>query len=184
VVRPSILTIALFLSLPLAANTADQPPSNIEQRLSTEQMHATGLDTLSPAQLALLNRLLNEEAAKHEEARATAHAAKETQSVAATSTAAPVAAAAKTGPSEEQNSSFIGFNDKPITSRVVGAVSGWSPGTEFKLENGQTWKVLKGTVDMGKTLQAPEIQVIPGFAGRWFLQVDENLPKARVYRID
>ena len=25
---------------------------------------------------------------------------------------------------------------------------------------------------------------VPGIAGRWFLQVDEDLPKARVYRID
>jgi hypothetical protein len=34
-----------------------------------------------------------------------------------------------------------------------------------------------------KTLHAPEIQVVPGLAGRWFLQVDEDLPKPRVYRI-
>jgi hypothetical protein len=33
-------------------------------------------------------------------------------------------------------------------------------------------------------MQAPEIVVAPGIAGRWFLQVDEDLPKARVYRID
>jgi hypothetical protein len=25
---------------------------------------------------------------------------------------------------------------------------------------------------------------VPGIAGRWFLQVDEDMPKARVYRID
>jgi len=25
--------------------------------------------------------------------------------------------------------------------------------------------------------------VIPGIAGRWFLQVDEDLPKARVFRL-
>ena len=171
-VRPSLLALALCLSLPFAAHAADQPTLTIEQRLTAEQMHATGLDTLSAPQLALLNRLLNDEAAKREEARMPA---------AATATP-PIATAAKTAPLEDQRSSFIGFNDKPITSRVVGAVSGWSPGTEFKLENGQIWTVLKGTVDMGKTLQAPEIQVIPGVAGRWFLQVDENLPKARVYR--
>ncbi len=34
-----------------------------------------------------------------------------------------------------------------------------------------------------KTLQAPQIEVIPGIAGRWFLQVDEDLPKARVFRL-
>lgn len=33
-------------------------------------------------------------------------------------------------------------------------------------------------------MQDPEIVVVPGIAGRWFLQVDEDLPKTRVYRID
>jgi hypothetical protein len=32
-------------------------------------------------------------------------------------------------------------------------------------------------------LASPAIKVVPGIAGRWFLQVDEDLPKARVYRI-
>jgi hypothetical protein len=32
-------------------------------------------------------------------------------------------------------------------------------------------------------MQAPEIVVVPGIAGRWFLQMDQDLPKARVYRI-
>ncbi len=35
-----------------------------------------------------------------------------------------------------------------------------------------------------KPLESPQIVVVPGIAGRWFLQVDEDLPKARVYRID
>ena len=33
-----------------------------------------------------------------------------------------------------------------------------------------------------KPMEAPEIVVIPGFAGCWFVQVDEDLPKLRVYR--
>ena len=53
----------------------------------------------------------------------------------------------------------------------------------FVLENGHHWKVLKGGMTR-KPLQSPEIVVVPGFAGRWFLQVDADLPKARVYRID
>jgi len=54
----------------------------------------------------------------------------------------------------------------------------------FSLENGQQWKVLKGSMKLRAPMQAPEIVVVPGIAGRWFLQVDEDLPKARVYRID
>ena len=77
-----------------------------------------------------------------------------------------------------------GFNDQPIKSRLKGAVSGWAPGTVFELENGQRWKVLKGTMTLRHAMQAPEILVVPGIVGRWFLQVDEDLPKARVYRVD
>ena len=67
---------------------------------------------------------------------------------------------------------------------MKGSISHWEPGTEFALENGQVWKVLKGNMKLRKTLQSPEIVLVPGFAGRWFLQVDEDLPKARVYRVD
>ena len=45
--------------------------------------------------------------------------------------------------------------------RLKGSVSEWEPGTVFELENGQRWKVLKGRVKLRKTLQAPEILVIP-----------------------
>ncbi|QNP42078.1 hypothetical protein H8B22_03380 [Lysobacter terrestris] len=65
-----------------------------------------------------------------------------------------------------------------------GSVAGWEPGTVFVLENGQQWKVLKGQMKLRQALQDPPIVVVPGIAGRWFLQVDEDMPKARVYRID
>jgi hypothetical protein len=44
--------------------------------------------------------------------------------------------------------------------------------------------VLKGEMKLRRPMQAPEVLVVPGLAGRWFLQVDEDLPKARVYRTD
>ena len=80
--------------------------------------------------------------------------------------------------------SFAGLDEGPISSRLKGSLDGWQPGTVFELENGQQWKVLKGTVKLRATLWSPEIKVVPGIAGRWFLQVVEDMPKARVYRID
>jgi hypothetical protein len=87
-------------------------------------------------------------------------------------------------PEAPHGGTLAGFNDEPIRSRLVGSVGSWEPGTEFKLENGQTWKVLKGRLKLRKPMQSPEILVVPGLMGRWFLQVDEDLPKARVYRVD
>ncbi|MEO8367439.1 MAG: hypothetical protein ABI538_14695 [Pseudoxanthomonas sp.] len=152
--------LGLTLSLASLAVVSQQPYVDLEQRLSTDQLRATGLDTLSPEQLQLLKRLLRDDI---------------TEAVAAGKAGAQTERAA---------SSLIGFNDEPIRSRLKGSVMGWEPGTEFVLENGQTWKVLKGSMKLHKPFESPDILVIPGIAGRWFLQVDEDLPKARVYRID
>lgn len=139
----------------------------IEQRLTPDQMHETGLDTLSPAQLQRLNEILHGQAAA--EARIAASEAPRSS---------PPAAAERGG------ASYLGLDESPITTRLKGSVSHWQPGTEFVLENGQTWKVLKGNMKLRKRLESPVVVLVPGFAGRWFLQVDEDAPKARVYRID
>ena len=152
---------AVLLLVLLAASTAALASGyiEVERRLTPAQMHETGLDTLSKQQLAALNRVLREEA-----------------------TARPPVAAA---PAERFDPTrHAGLDDAPIRSRVKGTVAGWAPGTLFELENGQQWKVLKGSLTLPKPVQAPEIVVVPGIAGRWFLQVDEDLPKARVYRVD
>jgi hypothetical protein len=133
---------------------------NIEQRLTPQQLHDTGLDTLTPAQLTRLNEVLREDARQ------------------ANVQPRPL----EDGPGQ-QSMFAVGLDDKQIRSRVHGDVRAWEPGTAFELENRQQWKVLKGRMTLHKTLQSPEIQVVPGVAGRWFLQVDEDTPKPRVYRI-
>jgi hypothetical protein len=157
IARVGFALLLSFASLASFVAMAERPYVDIEQRLTAEQLDEVGL---SPAQLDLLNRMLREEAAK------------------STTADAPDV------DDETAGRSYIGLDDKPIHSRVKGTVDGWQPGTVFELENGQQWKVLKGSMTLRKALQAPEIVVVPGFAGRWFLQVDEDLAKARVYRID
>jgi hypothetical protein len=157
--RPVLCALLAVVSLPSLAQSSQ---ADIERRFTPAEMHEAGLDTLSPAQLAALNRLLREKVASP--------------------TTSSASAPPQTG--DEANHSYIGLDDKPIHSRVTGTVEGWEPGTVFVLENGQQWKVLKGAMKLRKPLQAPEIVVVPGIAGRWFLQVDEDMPKARVYRID
>ncbi len=167
----------LVLGFVPALGWAQAPYVKLEQRLSAEQLRATGLDTLTPEQLALLNQLLDEQAS------ATVQAVRaEAKAEAKAEARAEVAA---TGTQRDPDPSrFIGLSDAPIASRAKGTVTGWEPGTEFTLENGQVWKVLKGKMRLPAPLESPEILVVPGIAGRWFLQVDPELPKARVYRID
>lgn len=153
----ALVAVMCFASF---ATMAEPAYVNIEQRFSAEQMRETGLDKLAPEQLKRLNQLLGEEATQIAKSEKLQPAHRETQA------------------------SYIGLDDKPIKSRLKGSITGWEVDTVFELENGQHWKVLKGNMKLRKPIEAPEIVVVPGIAGRWFLQVQEDLPKARVYRID
>jgi len=147
-----------------AAAWAQDPYVAIEQRVDPQQLAEVGL---TPSQLQTLNRLLREA-----DARAPAPAP-----VAPAAAPAPLPGAPTPAPM------FPGLDDGPIHARVSGQVDGWQPGTVFTLDNGQQWQVLKGDMKLKASRSNPPIVVVPGIAGRWFLQVDEDLPKARVFRI-
>jgi hypothetical protein len=166
--RRLLLLLALACVTTAALAAAWVP---IQQRLTPAQMHATGLDTLRPDQLALLDQLLGDDAARAPDEAANPRVAD------------PQGAAA-TEPRGKDPTRYAGLAEKPIHTRISGTVANWAPGTEFKLDNGQVWKVLKGEMNLRKPLVSPEVVLVPGFAGRWFLQLDEDLPKARVYRVD
>jgi hypothetical protein len=158
--KKSGLAVAmLFASF---AAMAQQSYVEIEKRLTPEQLREVNL---TPEQLTLLNRMLREAAEKDANMqKPVAEEVRQRQGMGA--------------------SSLIGLEDGPIKSRLKGSVSEWGPGTVFELENGQRWQVLKGSMKLRKPLQAPDVVVVPGIAGRWFLQVDEDVAKPRVFRID
>jgi hypothetical protein len=139
---------------------AQAPYVALEQRLDPQALAEVGL---TPAQLQALNRLL-----RQAEADAPAPVAVAAPSAGGAGAPAPM---------------FPGLDDGPINAKVTGQVDGWAPGTVFTLDNGQQWQVLKGDMKLKTARSNPEIVVVPGIAGRWFLQVDEDLPKARVFRI-
>ncbi len=174
-----VAAVATFLCVSFTA-IAQSGYVDIEKRLTPEQRRATGLDTLSADQLTLLNTLLRDnEAGRVAEVKAVAKAEAKAEVMAEVEREAAAAPTNTTA-----GSHLIGLDVEPIHSRLTGEVTGWEPGHVFVLENGQQWKVLKGKMTLSKPLQSPEVLVVPGIAGRWFLQVDEDLPKARVYRID
>lgn len=164
--------IAAALSFASFAAVAQSSYVDIEKRLTPEQLRETGLDTLTPAQLARLNALLREEGAQVE---ATAEAAK----VEAVAVARREVREEGTGKGQ-----LAGLSEGPIRARLVGEVTGWEPGTVFTLDNGQQWKVLKGAFKLPRALTSPQVQLVPGVAGRWFFQIDEDTPRPRIYRID
>ena len=78
----------------------------------------------------------------------------------------------------------VGLGDEPIVAHAQGRITGWAPGTVFTLDNGQRWQVMKGSATLRTPLDSPRVRVVPGFSGRWFLEVSEDMPKARVYLLD
>lgn len=176
--RPFKLASLLLTLLALSfVAQARKPYVEIERKLSAQQLQEIGL---SAEQLAKLNRMLRE---ADEGAPGSAEAVAEADA-GNTDNAGPQVGAGAPRERSPGAGQFIGLNDEPIKSRLKHDVSGWEPGTVFELENGQQWKVLKGRMSLKKPMAKPEIVVVPGVAGRWFLQVDEDMPKARVYRID
>jgi len=176
----SFLTLMLALATLSPHAAAQTPYISIEQRLTPEQLRSVGL---TDEQLDKLNRMLRQ-AQDGQGTAAVPGAVAPAMATPAALSAVDSASPASRDARGRDEGSLIGFNDKPIQSRLKGSTSGWEPGTVFELENGQQWKVLKGALKLPRTLDAPEILVVPGVAGRWFLQVVEGMPKARVYRID
>ena len=162
------LVLAGGLTLLAVAAVAAEGWVRIEQRLTPAQMHETGLDKLSAVELARLNQILaNEDGAGRVDAAAVDRRAESAHQGA-----------------DRGAGGFIGMDAERITTRIEGRVEGWEPGTEFHLANGQVWKVLKGSMKLRRPKESPEVVLVPGVMGRWFLQVDEDAPKARVYRTD
>ncbi|WP_460714879.1 hypothetical protein [Lysobacter terrae] len=145
----------MALVLVAGAATAGRVYVPVEQRLSPEQMHATGLDGLSPDQLALLNQLLSEE-----------RSAAITQAV------------------EETAREHKPLPDAPISSSIKGLFRGWQAGTVFDLENGQRWRVENGDYYHGRGTQNPKATVRPGKLGGWYLWVEGVRVGARVKRVE
>lgn len=149
---PAVISL-LLLALPLAAAAQSYVP--IEQRLTAEQMQASGLDTLSRQQLQVLNSLLSNEQAVVEERV-----------------------------EQTTRSRLAGLLDRnqaePIRGAVKGEFRGWVPGKVIELETGQRWRVTEGTLYLRRPMAAPMATVTPGMVSGWYLQVDGQSPRAKV----
>jgi hypothetical protein len=151
VLSAAVLSACIFAS---GSAFAEQPYTPIELRLSSEQMHATGLDQLKQEQLSLLNQLLSNEQA---------------------TIAAQSAKAERERKTEDART--------PVSSSLKGEFRGWQNGTVFELENGQRWRVLDSDFAT-KPLSSPKVTISPGLFGSWYMLVEGTSVKAKVKRAD
>ena len=71
-----------------------------------------------------------------------------------------------------------------IESRIVGPFSGWTQGTRFQLENGQTWEaVTVARVQAGRQ-DSPKVVIARDFIGQYQLAVDGVKQRVVVRRVE
>ena len=158
-----VCSLCLGLSLLFVGSLQAASFSTVEERMSSAQFKAAGLDKLSPEELAALNAWLQTNAA----------------SAGASGTAAGYAPA-----SEDR----IGFRQQDATgvvvSRIVGNFTGWDGKTKFTLENGQVWEQAEQGGMSGVNLDSPMVTIEPGMFGSWKIKVEGLNATTRVKRIE
>jgi hypothetical protein len=155
------------------------------QQLSPGDFAASGLNKLSPDELARLDKLVQ----GFRSAAAAAQAAAEAKARKAEADA--VAARAAQEAAERRAQGFLGktralllpggeIEYQPLESRVLGTVRGWKPGTVFRLENGQRWQVEKNVDSYdGDEAVNPKARIVPARVSGFRIEID-GFPSVRV----
>lgn len=154
-----LLALVVFISLSgLALAQADTP---IQERMSAEQFKAAGLDKLSAEELASLNAWMQSNDKKIEAAVKTAVKSERAQQV-----------------------GFLQRDERTeIVSHIVGQFDGWQGGTQFVLDNGQTWVQAETGSLSGVHLKNPKVTIRPGMMSNWTLKVEGYNSTVKVRRI-
>jgi hypothetical protein len=151
----TILTVALS-----ASALGQQAFSSVEEQMTGAEFKASGLEKLTPTELAALNNWLR------------AHSL------------ATLDASAMGTPATGSESQHIADMERTtITSKLVGKFSGWDGQTTFKLENGMIWQQTDKDKFYIKEIDNPVVVIEPGVFGTWKLSVEGYPSKCKVERI-
>lgn len=114
--------------------------------------------------------------------------------MAAVSPSVPAVAATGPAPAPAQaKDAAFGLPAKPqavssasaqLVSRINGEVTGWVPGTRFRLANGQLWAIDESSRTGGYALRDPVVRVVEGTFGGYFLEIEGISKTPRVKRVE
>lgn len=152
---PTLLVAGAIAVFGCGDALAGPPYVAIEQRLSAEQMHATGLDQLRPEQLSLLNQLLSDQQSN------------------------VVAESVKSERARKQREVT-----ETVTGTLKGGFRGWNDGTVLELTNGQRWRVVGSDYYPRRDIPDAKVTIQPGALGSWHLRVDGINAGTKVKRIE
>lgn len=156
-IRPRYL-LPFLLIFPLCGLTAfaQQPSSGLQQRMSSAEFKAAGLDKLSPQELQNLDNWLS------------THAKVKTKVV--DSSGKPVFYAG-----DKSHST--------INSTITGQFSGWSKGQSFTLANNQQWEVTDPDPHSCRPSDHTAVKISHSFMNFWMMYVPSCYASVHVKRI-
>ncbi len=164
--RSLILMLAAGLAIATPIVFAQQF-SSVEERMSSADFKAAGLDKLSPEELSRLNAFIRNEVDRRE-MQAHEQGIRE---------------------QDRTEAARMGFKDyrgetNEIESRIPGTFTGWQDGSTFTLANGQIWHVTDARSPLeGVRMTNPIVHIRPGFLDSWILSVEGYNKTAKVERV-
>ena len=70
-----------------------------------------------------------------------------------------------------------------LESTLVNEFKGWSAGTEFRLDNGQIWRVTESSYWSPREPAGKKVSVYPGALGSFFMEIEGVKPTPRVMNV-
>lgn len=152
------IALSLALALPVCGISMlhAQSAGNLQQRMSSDEFKAAGLDKLSPQELQNLDSWLN------------AHAKVTTKVIGVNGQ--PVFY-----PNPAKRSKIL--------DHIAGHFSGWQGNNEYKLDNGQVWKQNSSDSPLCLKSDHPSVKVKPSLFGNWTMYVSGCNGDAEVVRM-
>lgn len=159
--RHLIAPVVLLLAVYSTPTPAWQ--DGLQQRMSSADFKAAGLDELSPQQLAHLDNWLR--------THPRADVAPARAGVAPIGTAATPAL-----PAQKEDRS-------KVRAHIVGHFDGWHGDSQFTLDNGQVWKQVGSDKPSCASIDNPEVTVKPSLFGNWLMYVEGCANLSHVRRV-
>jgi hypothetical protein len=156
-IRPRHLILSMLLALPLCCLSVHAQQANgLQQRMSSDEFKAAGLDKLSPQELTNLDNWLS------------THSKITTKVV--DSSGNPVFYADKAKRSK-------------IIAHITGHFDGWHGHDQVTLDNGQVWKQVSSDAPSCTSADSPNVRINPTLMGNWLMYVNGCNDSVHVERV-
>jgi hypothetical protein len=180
-----------MLTLSVAAQAVD-----FTTTMTKEERAATGIDRLSPEELAQLKAII-ERYKSSEVAVVTSEAQKKVE-VAEAKVRAAESRAIGSEPGRKKQPSWVSAlltlqnaTEKPdaaeaFEDKLEGTLKSFDGRRRFKLQSGQVWEMIQSDYYSGPSMDSPTVSVKPGMLGVYWLQIKEAglRVKVRLVRIE